>query len=815
MSPVFDALREHLPSLYRPDAEDTDLFSLFLRSTAEVIEAGGIDATTVLQAHWFEYADFALYHPYAARFRALSIPPVPTPHPRDPSLQSFPYVHDLARLTALLALPPWQNPPELREWVEAYRRRIARIVALYRNGLGTLDALRSMVEAQLPPAAPAPTVEETPEERAARLENEDRAFSLEEYAPLVHHLTAVTAAGPPLELVGPLMRWTIANDGVAPAAPTLYIEGQTAVSGQVDATLNPVIELYRHRAGLPRVGIGFVGTVAPGETLALRPVYSSWLGTDTDVQQATSASGNPTVPGVWAATAGAPTDCAVPAFVQVRDRGLWLAANTGDPLAGELWRFDGQAWMQAVTGLPEIFCMIEDGDSLLIGTEDGMKRLHLYPEDGIFAMADEGAPGQPVFAVHRAGDGVLWIGTDNGARPLGDPEPRLAGTNIFAIAHEPDGTLYFGGSLGVFLYQPGLDTFYYYAGEVGSETEEDWRLLGETPPDETQVFLPAVRAVFPAPDASLWLGTDRGFARYVARPQGRSLPAYTTQLEAFPDVADGRVYCIEQDERGWIWFGTDRGVLRYDGRDLWHYAGDTWRRLGHADLLYGDRLKPETRGAWRFQRATSQWQRFNIRTGFSNFTETVRTSAEPGVRAVAWTDGVVGEVGAWDGTTFTAASAVDPAQLVMRFKPSALQVRNGGIPAIPRLPPGSSTWRYLSLEPETAPALASLPAWTVEGRLIPPPADWAAPPPGRYDKPTPPPPAYFDESVFAYNPAARVWFEWNGRRALTVLVRLQRRVPDEAIDPAILERVRQGIETVRAAGVEVVLVVEEELLGGS
>jgi hypothetical protein len=127
---------------------------------------------------------------------------------------------------------------------------------------------------------------------------------------------------------------------------------------------------------------------------------------------------------------------------------------------------------------------------------------------------------------------------------------------------------------------------------------------------------------------------------------------------------------------------------------------------------------------------------------------------------------------------------------------------------------GESTWRYLSLEPETIPEFKTLPAWTVEGRLIPPPPDLAAAPPGRYDQATPPPPSEYDEAVYAYNPSAKVWFEWQARRLLTVLARLKRRSADEAIDPAILERVRHGIEQVRPAGVRVLLAVEEELITG-
>ena len=178
----------------------------------------------------------------------------------------------------------------------------------------------------------------------------------------------------------------------------------------------------------------------------------------------------------------------------------------------------------------------------------------------------------------------------------------------------------------------------------------------------------------------------------------------------------------------------------------------------------------------------------------------------------AWTDGVTGDLGQWDGATFQATEAVDAAALSLRFKPDEQRILEGGIPAIPRLPVGASVWRYLTLEPEEPPDFALLPAWTVEGRLVPPPADRAPAPPGRYDQPLPPP-SHWDDAVFAYNPQARVWFGWDGRRPLTVLARLKLRPAEEAIDPAILDRVRQGIAQVRPAGVRVLLAVEEQVIG--
>jgi hypothetical protein len=149
----------------------------------------------------------------------------------------------------------------------------------------------------------------------------------------------------------------------------------------------------------------------------------------------------------------------------------------------------------------------------------------------------------------------------------------------------------------------------------------------------------------------------------------------------------------------------------------------------------------------------------------------------------------------------------------MRYKPTEQRIVTGGIPALPRLPAGNSTWRYLSLEPAEL-LDRTPPAWTIEGRLLPPPSERDAPPPGRYDGETPPPVSDFDAAVFAYNPAARVWFQWTERHPGTVLARLQPRSSNPSFDPIVLDRVWQGMQKVRPAAVRTVLAVEETILRG-
>ena len=100
------------------------------------------------------------------------------------------------------------------ETVETYRQRIARIVALYTNGLGTIEALRRMTEAQLPV-----DIDAAPEQR-------DRPFDVEELAPL---LTVDAGREPPGPADRPgrpahalaareRRRRAVAADGVPPGA---------------------------------------------------------------------------------------------------------------------------------------------------------------------------------------------------------------------------------------------------------------------------------------------------------------------------------------------------------------------------------------------------------------------------------------------------------------------------------------------------------------------------------------------------------------------------------------------------------------------
>jgi hypothetical protein len=332
------------------------------------------------------------------------------------------------------------------------------------------------------------------------------------------------------------------------------------------------------------------------------------------------------------------------------------------------------------------------------------------------------------------------------------------------------------------------------------------------------VYIPPVTSIHVGSDASIWIGTQHGLARYRARSE-RGL-TYKTLLESFPDLVDGEVYSIKQDARGIIWFCTNRGLFRFDGRDIAQYqtSSNLWVSQGKADSVYPDD-DPQQRDFWRFNRTlgTPAWQYFDRNTSqWTLYNDSPRSGNENPVHEVLWTDSVAADLGTWDGDVFAGSVPIALSNLRMRVKPDDERIVSGGLPAVPRLPTGESTWRYLSMETEGMVLSQNRPWWTREGRLMPLP-DQEAPYPGRYGEgePVPKPPEQkFDETVFAYNPAAKVWLKWSARRTFSAIVRLRKISELEAIHPAIVDRVWQGIEKVRPAGVKVKLAVEEQIVRG-
>ncbi len=461
------------------------------------------------------------------------------------------FVRDLGRLGALVPVVPWREPLSLRETVEAFRIRMQRMVALYRHGLGTVNALRSVVEATLPVDFAQPA------------ELRDRPFAIEEFTPLAVTAVAAPTNGPPDNLVGPLMRWVIENPGLSAAAPTLLVTGLSPAAG-IAATSHPLIERIGGGSGRKHVAIGYAGTVAASDTLRLRPTYATWTLGQAGLLRADhlpdgETPADPTEPGAAAAVAGAPAG--IVALFQTSDGVLWAAADNGATLA----RFDGVAWNSFASGLAAIRCFAEHDDALLLGTAAGLLRTPLFPAQGEDPTPAP-VPGFANIAVRSItppeGGTERWLGTDTGALHwdgTGSPDIVVLGggagisTPVHALALDPGGAIHFACDLGVFQYQPMRAAWYWYAGDAFTEQTPEWRAFSATAdgtPGTGNVFLPAVLDIRRGPNASLWLATANGIARYVALEVDSG--SYTTCLEAFPDLCAGPVTQMLEDARGGI-----------------------------------------------------------------------------------------------------------------------------------------------------------------------------------------------------------------------------------------------------------------------
>lgn len=809
-----DKLRNNLPFLYRPEPGSQSLLNRFLEAVGYGMDEAQQRLTQVMQSHWYAYADKASFDEHALRDRERrGLPPFNVRDPKDQlEIHRYPYIQDLARLGKLVGLPPWKEPPNQSDLVENYRRRLSKIMQIYRRGQGTLDALRTIVEAELPW-----TLENPLPERI-------RSFALEEGYSAGSTKLPVVMDGSPPDKVGALMRWQISRGDALPVRPTVLIHGIAAAPDETEVTESPLIERYEPESnGLIGIGVAFLDTVPEGKTLRLSPTRRSWLGATDGLRESpltddgngpSDASAN----GPWTAAAGTP-EIAVEHILRSACGCLWAAGEQ------QLWRHDGRAFTRILEDRPfaDILCLFEFRKRLFIGCEDGLFVTQAYPTDG--ERTRSAFPELNGVAVHQILEyaGEVWLATGSGPRRMNVApdesvtfDPVLLEVPTYSLLFD-DRVRYFGCELGLLRLDPAAGQWHAYRGETDEEPQTLWQPVDPNSlPAAADLALPPIRSMAVTADQALWLGADEGLCRYYARHERDLL--YRATLEAYADLIPGPVHHLLTDERGMLWIASGQGLFRYDGRDIAQYrsVNGHWQQMGRADSLYPNEIAPEPRGQWRFNRHEGAWEQFAFSAArWMDETTTVRSAAEDPVNCALVTDSLLAHIGTWDGTQFTAESPVPPDRVRMRCKPDPTTIVDGGLPFIPRLPSAHSTWRYLQLEPEavTPPPAEGLPWWTREGRLFPPP-EMADVHPGRYRTDPLAIDGRFDESVFAYLPSARVTMVYGNPLALSVCVRLFKRTPQDAIDPAIVERVFRGIEHVRPAGVPVTLAVEGKIVKG-
>jgi hypothetical protein len=805
---AYDQLIEHLPTLWRPQPRDATLLAQWLAAVGSALDGAGADIQHVLRAHWFDTADAAAWAKHFGadrRERGLGVlRPNSVPDQRE--AQRYPHVRDLARLAALLDLPPWRDPASQREEVEEFRQRVHDVLGAYRAGLTPPVALRKLIDAALP------------EDMTVPLAAQRAMYALEEPVALRSQTTPLVATPAVQEgaRVAPLSRWAVAGPGV----PEFVVQG-VAADAIGAATLNPMLELYTPSASVKGIGVAYAGTLAEGQALRLAAGRRHWLLRGAALlgsaaETAANAARDPSANGPYteAATLAAGTAVAASAAA---DGAIWLLQRGAG--ADSVQRFDGSATpvvvdTDAPAGPYHALCCA--GEAAWLGTDAGLFRCPLWPTDNQLrwsAVAGVAGAVRAITAVAHAGsEGVLAAGAQ-GLWQLGPDASvvaqRHATLDLVGFASDTTQEL-LATANALFLARQG-QVWRYDAPSV-SEQIADWVETAAPANDQTSP-LPPITTLALTRDGSLWLAGAAGLARWFAGDDG------VTRLAAFPDLLPGAVHGLEVDDRGMLWIAAANGLLRFDGRDMaqFDFANSVWLPLGDADLTYPEELRSEPRGFWLFDRAAGVWQRFDARTRrFADPALPLRATAAEAVNATLMRPALRAELGSFDGGQFVASGDVPAGELHLRIKPDETRTVDGVLPYLPaNVVANGGTWRYLQMAPAATPPDAQRPWWSSEGQLFEPPLRSAAVPGHRRDLPAFLADAQhegqFDHSAFVYPPSAKLTLV-QAAAPIGIRVRLFVADPQQGIDPAIAERVWQLIARARPAGVPLQLMAEGTVL---
>lgn len=297
-------------------------------------------------------------------------------------------------------------------------------------------------------------------------------------------------------------------------------------------------------------------------------------------------------------------------FLEDREGNIWLATGVHGLVRVRESRVDA---LKSANGLsdPTILALLQDSEGRWwLGnrsggidrwTLDGVEHLELVP----------GKVYRPVASLFEDSRHRLWVGSRGGSLFLFNNDrfvPQFSRTQVpskvMAMAEDPSGNLWFGGSQGLSWFdevevhpmttQDGVPATEFCTlatspwgeilagsidGRVVAGSPAGFRQLG----GEDDLARRRVSSIHPVSENEIWVGT-LGAGLLLWRDQ--QWHRFTTS----DGLPDGRITSIVPDSKGHLWFGTLAGIVRVDRRDLLKCARNRthpvrWLTLDRSDGL--------------------------------------------------------------------------------------------------------------------------------------------------------------------------------------------------------------------------------------
>ena len=246
---------------------------------------------------------------------------------------------------------------------------------------------------------------------------------------------------------------------------------------------------------------------------------------------------------------------------------LWIGSGYGlnyfEPSAQRFTRYVYDAGNPAGMGGNTVLSMALGPDKYLwLGIySGGLNRLDTTTGEFTRYLPDPENPnairGREGWSVIRDQQGHIWIATEEGLnrydptansfRYFVPPPEDLDGDKVLyarVVYQDRQGRIWVGGLRGLFLFDPATETFTRYR---------------HSDDDPTSLSADFVFALYEDSRGNFWVGTDGGGINLLDRDTGQ-FTAFTSR----DGLADAVVAGIVEDPQGYLWLGTQKGIARFD-----------------------------------------------------------------------------------------------------------------------------------------------------------------------------------------------------------------------------------------------------------